>query len=39
DQLTLVDSFFRIRGYYDGTSTKDVDQLIKDLKCLMQEQH
>ena len=37
DQLTLVDSFFRIRGYYDGTSTKDVDQLIKDLNCLMQE--
>jgi protein SCO1/2 len=39
DQLTLVDSFFRIRGYYDGTSTKDVDQLIKDLECLMHEQH
>ncbi len=39
DQLTLVDSFFRIRGYYDGTSTKDVDQLIKDLKCLMVEQY
>jgi protein SCO1/2 len=39
DQLTLVDSFFRIRGYYDGTSTKGVDQLIKDLQCLMHEQH
>ncbi len=39
DQLTLVDSFFRIRGYYDGTSTKDVDQLIKDLNCLMQERY
>jgi protein SCO1/2 len=39
DQLTLVDSFFRIRGYYDGTSTEGVDQLIKDLACLMHEQH
>ena len=39
DQLTLVDSFFRIRGYYDGTSSKGVDQLIKDLQCLMHEQH
>ncbi|MEY3598107.1 MAG: hypothetical protein RL521_529 [Bacteroidota bacterium] len=39
DQLTLVDSFFRIRGYYDGTSTKDVDHLIKDLNCLMQERY
>lgn len=39
DQLTLVDEHFRIRGYYDGTSTESVDQLIKDLKCLMQEEH
>ncbi|MBM3427323.1 MAG: SCO family protein [Bacteroidetes bacterium] len=39
DQLTLVDEHFRIRGYYDGTSTERVDQLIKDLKCLIQEEH
>jgi protein SCO1/2 len=39
DQLTLIDSFFRIRGYYDGTSTKSVDQLIADLHCLMEEAH
>lgn len=39
DQLTLVDSYFRIRGYYDGTSTKSVDQLISDLHCLMTEAH
>ncbi len=36
DQLTLVDEHFHIRGYYDGTSTASVDELISDLKCLMQ---
>lgn len=39
DQLTLIDEHFRIRGYYDGTSTGSVDQLIKDLKCLLQEEY
>jgi len=37
DQLTLVDRNFHIRGYYDGTSTKAVDQLIQDLSLLMAE--
>ena len=37
DQLTLIDSQFRIRGYYDGTSTKSVNELIADLECLMQD--
>lgn len=39
DQLTLIDESFHIRGYYDGTSTKSVDQLIKDLSLLMTEEH
>lgn len=39
DQLTLVDANLHIRGYYDGTSTKAVDQLIKDLSALMAEEH
>ena len=38
DQLTLVDKDFHIRGYYDGTSTKSVDELIKDLSVLMAEE-
>ena len=37
DQLTLVDAHFHIRGYYDGTSTTSVDELIADLRCLMQD--
>jgi len=37
DQLTLVDEHFHIRGYYDGTSTASVNELIADLKCLMQD--
>jgi protein SCO1/2 len=37
DQLTLVDEHFHIRGYYDGTSTASVDELIADLRCLMQD--
>jgi protein SCO1/2 len=39
DQLTLIDESLHIRGYYDGTSTKAVDQLIKDLSLLMAEEH
>lgn len=38
DQLTLIDKNFHIRGYYDGTSTKAVDELIKDLSALMSEE-
>lgn len=38
DQLTLIDKNFHIRGYYDGTSIKAVDELIKDLGVLMSEE-
>lgn len=38
DQLTLIDKNFHIRGYYDGTATKAVDELIKDLGVLMSEE-
>ncbi len=38
DQLTLIDKNFHIRGYYDGTSTKAVDELIKDLSVLLSEE-
>jgi protein SCO1/2 len=38
DQLTLVDQDLHIRGYYDGTSTQSVDELIKDLRVLMSEE-
>jgi protein SCO1/2 len=37
DKLTLVDQNRHIRGYYDGTSTKSVDQLFKDIKKLSHE--
>ncbi|BDD86231.1 SCO family protein [Desulfofustis limnaeus] len=33
--FVLVDNQGRIRGYYDGTDTKEVDQLIDDLKGLL----
>lgn len=38
DKLTLVDPGMHIRGYYDGTSTASVDQLIADLKQLIQDE-
>ncbi|MEN9639204.1 MAG: hypothetical protein RLZZ262_1072 [Bacteroidota bacterium] len=37
DQLALIDGNYHIRGYYDGTSTKEVDSLMLDLKKLIQE--
>lgn len=37
DKLTLIDRGMHIRGYYDGTSTKSVDQLFSDLKKLTNE--
>jgi protein SCO1 len=37
DQLTLVDGNRHIRGYYDGTSTKEVDSLFLDIKKLLKE--
>lgn len=33
----LVDKDRRIRGYYDGTVEKDVDQLMKDMDLLLSE--
>lgn len=37
DQLALIDANYHIRGYYDGTSTSEVDSLMVDLKKLIQE--
>ena len=37
ENLVLVDRKKRIRGYYDGTSKKEVDQLIIDIKKLKNE--
>ncbi|MBA2500769.1 MAG: SCO family protein [Chitinophagaceae bacterium] len=37
ENLVLVDTKKRIRGYYDGTSEKEVDQLIIDIKKLKNE--
>jgi protein SCO1/2 len=33
----LVDQRMRIRGYYDGTSTEEVDKLIRDMQRLLEE--
>jgi protein SCO1/2 len=37
ERLVLVDKQRRIRGYYDGTSRKETDQLIIDIKKLKNE--
>lgn len=37
NNFVLVDSEMRIRGYYDGTSIKEVDDLISDIKLLLKE--
>jgi protein SCO1 len=37
DQLTLIDGDFHIRGYYDGTSTLEVDSMYQDIKNLIRE--
>ncbi len=37
DQLTLIDGDFHIRGYYDGTSTLEVDSMYEDIKNLIRE--
>jgi protein SCO1/2 len=34
NNFVLVDQKLRIRGYYDGTSVKEVDKLIKDIELL-----
>lgn len=38
DKLALIDRQFHIRGIYDGTSTKSVDQLFQDILILKNEQ-
>lgn len=37
ENFVLIDKQKRIRGFYDGTSTKEVDQLIKDIRKLQKE--
>ena len=37
DQLILIDTKKRIRGYYEGTEKKEIMQLIKDIKKLDNE--
>lgn len=37
EKLVLIDTKKRIRGYYDGTSSKEVNQLIRDIKKLKHE--
>jgi len=36
NNFVLVDKQQRIRGYYDGTSEKEVDQLMKDIERLLE---
>lgn len=38
DKLTLIDWDMHVRGYYDGTSTKEVNNLLEDVKKLVAEQ-
>ena len=37
NNFVLVDKEMRIRGYYDGTSSKEVDLLIRDVDLLLNE--
>lgn len=37
DQLILIDKQKRIRGFYEGTEQKEIEQLIKDIKKLEHE--
>jgi len=37
DRFVLLDTRQRIRGYYDGTSPEEVDQLLADIKKLQNE--
>lgn len=39
DKFTLLDRSMRIRGYYDGTSTQQVDQLFEDIKILVADEY
>ncbi len=37
DKITLLDPGLHIRGYYDGTSSKGMDELYEDLTILLNE--
>ncbi|MGY5353005.1 SCO family protein [Wenyingzhuangia sp. IMCC45533] len=37
EQFVLIDQKKRIRGFYDGTDTEEVNQLIEDIKILLAE--
>lgn len=37
DKITLLDKNLYIRGYYDGTSTKGMDELFDDVKILAEK--
>jgi protein SCO1/2 len=37
--FALIDKDKRIRGFYDGTDTTDINQLIKDIDLLLAEYH
>jgi protein SCO1/2 len=37
--FALIDKDRRIRGYYDGTDSTDINQLIKDIDLLLAEYH
>ena len=37
NNFVLVDQLLRIRGYYDGTSFSEVNELMKDIKTLLTE--
>jgi len=37
NNFVLVDQKGRLRGYYDGTSAKEVDELMKDIERLLEE--
>lgn len=37
NNFVLVDQDLQIRGYYDGTSAKDVSVLLKDMELLLEE--
>lgn len=38
DNFILIDRNSHIRGYYDGTSTREVDSLLQDIKLLLKEE-
>ena len=36
-KISIIDAYKHIRGYYDGTSDAQVNQLIKDIQRLKKE--